>query len=109
MVHTSEMGTTSQIPTTPKNKGNINIIGTKKPKERIKEINADIFPLAKAVNKAEEKILIPSNKKEIAKIRNPTTVILYNAEVLSVKIKVIMGAIASDKQNTKKQNRIIMK
>ena len=50
------------MPTTPKNNGNIIILGIKKPKERIKEISADIFPLENAVNIAEEKILNPSNK-----------------------------------------------
>lgn len=58
----SAKGTTIQMPTTPKNNGNIIILGIKKPKERIKEISADIFPLENAVNIAEEKILNPSNK-----------------------------------------------
>ena len=108
IVQISEIGTTNQIPITFKNKGNINIIGTKNPKERINDINADIFPFAKAVNKAEENILNPSNKNETAKMRKPVTVILYNVEVLSVKIIVIKGAMISDIQNTEKQNTLII-
>lgn len=71
----SEIGTTSQIPITFKNRGNINIIGTKNPNERINDIKAEIFPFPKAVNKADEKILIPSNKNDMANIRKPVTVI----------------------------------
>ena len=73
------------------------------------DIKADTFPFAKAVNNAEENILKPSNKNEIAKIRNPVTVILYSVEVLSVKIIVIIGAIPSEKQNTQKQNNTIIR
>ena len=102
------MGTTSQIPIIFKNNGNINIIGTKNPNERINDINAETLPFPKAVNSADEKILMPSNKNDMANIRKPVTVISYNVDVLSVNIIVIKGAMTSDKQNTAIQNTIII-
>ena len=71
----SATGTASHIPSTPQIKGKSSKKITRKTNVRKKERIADTFPLDNAVNNAEEKILIPVNKKLSEKIANPCFVI----------------------------------
>lgn len=59
----SATGIADHTPFTCQNSGNTKRKTIINPNVRRKDITADIFPLDSAVNKAEEKILYPENKK----------------------------------------------
>lgn len=61
----SESGILNQTPSIPKKYGSINPNISAKRKVLANEIIADTFPLEKAVNIADAKILIPTNKNAI--------------------------------------------
>ena len=61
----------SHIPFTPNTNGNNNIAKLKNTRVLRNIIIAATFPFEKAVNIAAEKIFVPVNKKENAKIKNP--------------------------------------
>ena len=65
------------------------------------EISAEIFPLEKAVNIEEAKILIPTVKKLMEKILNPSNVRKNNLFSLPVKILMILGASTKESPNVK--------
>ncbi len=67
----SATGIANQIPLTPKTNGNNNIAKLKNKNVLRNMIIAAAFPLEKAVNIAAEKMSVPVNKNEIAKIKNP--------------------------------------
>jgi hypothetical protein len=70
-VSSSASGTASHTPVTFKNFGNAKRNTVINPNVRRKDMVADAFPLDNAVNKADEKILHPENKKLKEKIKNP--------------------------------------
>lgn len=74
-VKSSASGTASHTPVTLKNLGNARRNTVMNPNVRRNEIAADAFPLDSAVNKADEKILHPENKKLNEKMINPFFVI----------------------------------
>ena len=71
-VKNSETGTAIHTPVIPRIRGRISKHMTRKNRVLANDMMADTFPLDKAVNIPEDIILIPLNKKFIAKIRKPT-------------------------------------
>ena len=71
----SASGTASHTPVTFKNLGNAKRNTVINPNVRRKDMVADAFPLDNAVNKADEKILHPENRKLNEKMLNPFFVI----------------------------------
>ena len=80
------MGIANQIPVTENQVGKTSKLSTIKTKVLIIERRADTFPLDRAVNKADAKILIPVNKKLIENSLNPSSAMAYTAVPSAVKI-----------------------
>lgn len=72
-VRNSATGIASHAPVTPRNRGRISRDSTINTSVRKNEIIADTLPLDNAVKKPEDVILIPLNRKLMAKIRKPAS------------------------------------
>ena len=70
-VQSSDAGIAIHAPFSPHTRGSTSKNTTVKSNVLQKEINADIFPLERAVKNPEDAILNPLNRKLIAKIWNP--------------------------------------
>ena len=71
------------------------------------EISTEILPLEKAVNIEEAKIFIPTVKKLVEKILNPSNVRKNNSLSLPVKILIMLGASAKESPNVKTEAKIM--
>ena len=69
------------------------------PKVLKKEIRADILPLDKAVNVAEEKIFMPENRKLKEKSKNPGTAMSYTIVSEPAKSATSRGPKSSEARN----------
>lgn len=84
----SEIVTAIHAPFIPIREGSISKPAERNPKVLKKDIIADTLPFENAVNKAEEKILNPENKKDILYSINPLMARLYTLLPLCAKIPV---------------------
>ena len=82
----SATGTAHQIPAAPKIIGNRIMEPARNKKVRAKDMIADAIPLDNAVNTADAKIPMPLNRKLMANIGNPASVMLYTFDPVSVNI-----------------------
>ena len=71
ILNISDKGIVIHTPVTPNKFGNISNDTSKNTKVLKNERIADILPLFKAVNIAEENMFIPINRRDIEKILNP--------------------------------------
>lgn len=88
-VSISAAGTASHTPVTPRIRGKTNRKNTIRPNVRRNDMAADALPFDNAVNKADEKILNPENKKLNEKMLNPLfvsakTFLLFSANIFAM-------------------------
>ena len=99
-VRSSAMGIANHTPVTSKNLGSIKRKAVINPNVRKKDIIADTFPFDNAVNKAEEKILQPENRKLKEKIANPIFVISKTFSLFPANILAIFSPAKNENKNT---------
>ena len=96
----SASGTASHTPVTSKNLGNAKRNTIINPNVRRKDMAADAFPLDNAVNKADEKILHPENRKLNEKMLNPFFVISKTFLLFSANTFAILSPLNKENKNT---------
>ena len=96
----SANGTASHTPVTSKNLGNTKRDTVINPNVRRKDMVADAFPLDNAVNKADEKILHPENRKLNEKMLNPFFVISKTFLLFSANTFAILSPPNRENKNT---------
>lgn len=90
ILNISDKGIAIHTPVTPNKFGNISNDTSKNTKVLKNERIADILPLFKAVNIAEENMFIPINRRDIEKILNPLNAIV-NTDVPTLAKILITG------------------
>lgn len=90
ILNISDKGIVIHTPVTPNKFGNISNDTSKNTKVLKNERIADILPLFKAVNIAEENMFIPINRRDIEKILNPLNAIV-NTDVPALAKILITG------------------
>lgn len=90
ILNISDKGIVIHTPVTPNKFGNISNDTSKNTKVLKNERIADILPLFKAVNIAEENMFIPINRRDIEKILNPLNAIV-NTDVPTLAKILITG------------------
>ena len=90
ILNISDEGIVIRTPVTPNKFGNISNDTSKNTKVLKNERIADILPLFKAVNIAEENMFIPINRRDIEKILNPLNAIV-NTDVPTLAKILITG------------------
>lgn len=90
ILNISDKGIVIHTPVTPNRFGNISNDTSKNTKVLKNERIADILPLFKAVNIAEENMFIPINRRDIEKILNPLNAIV-NTDVPTLAKILITG------------------
>ncbi len=106
-VSNSAMGTANHTPVSFKNLGKTKRQIIINPNVLKKEIVADVFPFDSAVNKAEEKILHPENRKLNEKIVKPIFVISKTLSLFSANILAMVSPAKKENRNTKTEMVII--
>ena len=96
----SASGTASHTPVTSKNFGNAKRNIVINPNVRRKDMVADAFPFDNAVNKADEKILHPENRKLNEKMVNPFFVISKTFLLFSANTFAILSPLNRENKNT---------
>ena len=96
----SASGTASHTPVTSKNLGNAKRNTVINPNVRRKDMVADAFPLDNAVNKADEKILHPENRKLNEKMINPFFVISKTFLLSSANTFAMLSPPSRENKNT---------
>ena len=96
----SASGTASHTPVTSKNLGNAKRNTIINPNVRRKDMAADAFPFDNAVNKADEKILHPENRKLNEKMLNPFFVISKTFLLFSANTFAMLSPPSRENKNT---------
>lgn len=97
ILNISDKGIVIHTPVTPNKFGNISNDTSKNTKVLKNERIADILPLFKAVNIAEENMFIPINRRDIEKILNPLNAIV-NTDVPTL-AKILITGLDSTKDS----------
>ena len=99
-VKSSANGTANHTPVTSKNLGNTKRDTVINPNVRRKDMVADAFPFDNAVNKADEKILHPENRKLNEKMLNPFFVISKTFLLFSANTFAMLSPPSRENKNT---------
>ena len=107
ILNISDKGIVIHTPVTPNKFGNISNDTSKNTKVLKNERIADILPLFKAVNIAEENMFIPINRRDIEKILNPLNAIV-NTDVPSL-AKILISGLdnTKDSKNVMSESEVI--
>ena len=101
ILNISDKGIVIHTPVTPNKFGNISNDTSKNTKVLKNERIADILPLFKAVNIAEENMFIPINRRDIEKILNP-----LNA-IVNTDVPTLAKILITDLDNTKDSKNVM--
>lgn len=107
ILNISDKGIVIHTPVTPNKFGNISNDTSKNTKVLKNERIADILPLFKAVNIAEENMFIPINRRDIEKILNPLNAIVNTDVPTLAKILIIGLDNTKDSKNVMSEIEVI--